>query len=207
MPRITGTNNNSVVKERYWITFRPGEVRTCANCHGINAIDQIGRPPPTNAPLALRQLLQYWRTNVANAYSLTVNNGTGSGNFGAGSILTLTANPAPAGQVFAQWTGSGVSNAASPITLFIMPTNSAIVTAVYSNLPQPSLTGVQLAGDTNLFITATAYANQPWVLQESTDLKVWVNLSTNTSDPTGLLQLTNTLGSGAAPEFFRLKSP
>ena len=45
--------------------------------------------------LALQALLRFWRTNAANAYSLIVSNGSGGGNFGAGSILTLTADPAP----------------------------------------------------------------------------------------------------------------
>src|SRR6266850_2599270 len=87
--QFTGMTNEAVVRERYWVTFRPGEVRTCANCHGINDKDQIGRPSPTNAPLALRELLRLWRTNAANAYSLTVSNGTGSGSFGAGTILSV----------------------------------------------------------------------------------------------------------------------
>src|SRR5260221_9890229 len=70
--QLTGTTNEAVVRERYWVTFRPGEVRTCANCHGINDKDQAGRGSPTNAPLALRELLRLWRTNSANAYTLTV---------------------------------------------------------------------------------------------------------------------------------------
>lgn len=206
--QLTGTNNNnSVVKERYWITFRPGEVRTCANCHGINAIDQIGRPPPTNPPQALYQLLQYWRTNTANAYTLTVNNGSGGGKYGAGSILTLTANSAPYGQYFAQWNGPGLTNATSTNLTFTMPAGNAAVTVVFSNLPPPNITSVQLLGGQNLFITATAYGNQPWVLQESSNLAVWTNLSTNISAPGGLLQLTNIVPSSTPQEYYRLKSP
>jgi hypothetical protein len=205
--QLTGTTNESVVKERYWISFRPGEVRTCANCHGINAVDQLGRSSPTNAPLALRQLLRVWRTNAANAYSLTVSNGTGGGNFGAGSVLTLAANPAPSGKVFVGWQGAAISNAAAPTTLFTMPTNNVTVTAVYSSLPPPSLTGVKQIGGANLLITASALANQPWVLQESSDLVIWVNVRTNFADAAGLLQLTNIFNAGASQVFFRLKSP
>jgi len=205
--QLTGTTNESVVKERYWISFRPGEVRTCANCHGINAVDQLGRPSPTNAPLALRQLLRVWRTNAANAYSLTVSNGTGGGNFGAGSVLTLTANPALSGKSFAGWQGAGFSNPASPATSFIMPASNLTVTAVYSSLPPPNLTGVKQIGGANLLITASASANQPWVLQESSDLVVWVNVRTNFADAAGLLQLTNIFNAGTSQVFFRLKSP
>ncbi|BCU78751.1 hypothetical protein llg_34660 [Luteolibacter sp. LG18] len=53
----------SVVKERYWVTFQPGEVRTCTSCHGLNDKDQAGNTAPQNKPEALRTLLQYWRNN------------------------------------------------------------------------------------------------------------------------------------------------
>ncbi len=53
--------NKSIVSERYWVSFAAGEVRVCANCHGINKADQMGNPEPTNAPQALTDLLQKWR--------------------------------------------------------------------------------------------------------------------------------------------------
>ena len=205
--QLTGVTNESIVKERYWLNFRAGEVRTCANCHGINDKDQAGRPSPTNAPLALRLLLRNWRTNAANSYSLTINNGSGSGSFGAGSMLSLTANPAPAGNYFLQWTGAAVSNAASPSTLFTMPANNATVTAVYTNLPAPVVTGARMLGSSNYVISATAFANQPWVLQTSTNLVTWADVSTNLANGSGQLQITNVLGANSAQGFFRLKSP
>ena len=206
--QFTGTNNNdSVVKERYWISFRPGEVRTCANCHGINAVDQLGRTSPTNAPFALRQLLRFWKTNSANAYSLIVSNGSGGGNFGAGSILTLTASNAPSGKFFAGWTGTGISNAALPTTLFIMPTNSTAVIAMFSNLPTPIITGIQFVGGTNFSLTASVLTNQPWILQSSSNLVAWVNVSTNFAAASGSLQLTNLFNPNSTQQFFRLKSP
>ena len=206
--QLTGTNNNdSVVKERYWISFRPGEVRTCANCHGINAVDQLGRSAPTNAPLALRQLLRFWRTNSANAYSLTVSNGAGGGNFGAGTILALTANATPSGKVFAGWQGLGISNAAAPTSLFIMPTNNATVAAVFTNLPTPVFGNFQFsAGATNSTLSAQALANQSWILQRSTDLVTWLDLTTNNSD--GLGQVSFTITNISTPQnFFRIRSP
>src|SRR5712664_570348 len=125
--QFTGVTNEPIVRERYWVTFRPGEVRTCANCHGINDKDQVGRPSPTNAPSALRELLRLWRTNSANSYGLIVSNGTGGGAFGAGTVLSISANPALPGTTFAQWEGPGVSNAASPNTQLIMPGSSSLV--------------------------------------------------------------------------------
>lgn len=58
---LTDSAASSVVRERYWVTFQPGEVRVCANCHGINTADHTGRPAPTNAPLALARLLAHWK--------------------------------------------------------------------------------------------------------------------------------------------------
>lgn len=51
----------SQVKERFWVTFQRGEIRTCANCHGINTADQAGAAAPSNAPAALTALLAQWK--------------------------------------------------------------------------------------------------------------------------------------------------
>ncbi|MFO0748897.1 MAG: Calx-beta domain-containing protein [Myxococcota bacterium] len=52
----------SQVKERFWVTFQRGEIRTCANCHGINTYDQTGvAGKPTNPPAALTSLLTAWK--------------------------------------------------------------------------------------------------------------------------------------------------
>ncbi len=56
-------NGAPVVRERYWITFQPGEIRTCTSCHGLSTADQIDRPPPTNAPQALNLLLQHLKSD------------------------------------------------------------------------------------------------------------------------------------------------
>ncbi|MCM3876041.1 MAG: hypothetical protein NEA02_06435 [Thermoanaerobaculia bacterium] len=50
-----------VVRERYWLTFQPGEVRVCTSCHGLSSRDQVGRPEPANPPEALRQVVRYYR--------------------------------------------------------------------------------------------------------------------------------------------------
>jgi len=205
--QLTGTNSNdSVVKERYWITFRPGEVRTCANCHGINDKDQLGRTVPTNAPQALQQLLGLWRTNSANAYALTVNNGSSSGSFGAGSILTLIANNAPSGAAFSHWIGAGVADPGAVTTSFIMPAHSATAAAVFTNFPSPNFTGYQVSSATSLLLTAQAQASQPWVLESSTNLANWTVVTTNNADSSGLWQHSIPIGA-SLQNFFRLRSP
>jgi hypothetical protein len=58
--QLTDSEGKAVVRERYWLTFRAGEIRSCANCHGNNTADQLGRPTLTNPPSALRELLTDW---------------------------------------------------------------------------------------------------------------------------------------------------
>lgn len=206
--QLTGNSNNeAVVRERYWITFRPGEVRSCANCHGINAKDQAGHTSPTNAPIALQQLLRLWRTNTVNAYSLSISNGVGSGAWGAGSVIAVTAAPPPSGMVFDQWIGSGFSNAMSPTTTFIMPSSNAMVRAQYRALQPPHITVWQSAGPgSNFMLTAMAESNQSWIVEISSNLSTWMNFSTNPADTNGLLQLTLPV-SGAQRQYYRIKAP
>jgi hypothetical protein len=49
-----------VVRERNWISFQSGEIRVCANCHGINTKSQTGAGAPQNEPQALHTLLAAW---------------------------------------------------------------------------------------------------------------------------------------------------
>ncbi len=207
--QLTGTNNNlSIVKERYWITFRPGEIRTCANCHGINDKDQMGRSgAPTNAPLALRQLLRYWKTNAITTYQVVVDQGAGSGNFGAGSILNFTANPPPSGKAFSQWIGAGVSSPSSSSTLFIMPGSNVVVTATYTNLPAPKISSVQLGNSNQLQVTVQGIAQQAYVVQSSIDLATWSNVVTNITDSNGMTFYSTVLDPALPKRFFRITFP
>lgn len=68
--QLTDASGNPVVRERYWLTFQPGEIRTCASCHGINTTDQAGNAPPVNEPKALHLLLQQYVKLLANPPAL-----------------------------------------------------------------------------------------------------------------------------------------
>jgi hypothetical protein len=59
--QLTSPDGTPVVRERYWITMQPGEIRECTSCHGINTRDQANQLAPANQPEALRQLLTYWK--------------------------------------------------------------------------------------------------------------------------------------------------
>ena len=58
--QLASPTGDGVVRERVWVSFAPGEVRTCAVCHGLNAESQTGDPLPVNEPEALRDLLSAW---------------------------------------------------------------------------------------------------------------------------------------------------
>ena len=62
--QLSDAQTNGVVRERYWLTFQPGEIRVCASCHGLNSIDQAGARVPQNSPEALRELLRYYKTTL-----------------------------------------------------------------------------------------------------------------------------------------------
>ncbi|MFN8343740.1 MAG: hypothetical protein U0X91_01980 [Spirosomataceae bacterium] len=57
--QLTDVNNKGIVRERVWISTKPGEVRTCTSCHGESTLNQAGLPSPVNAPQALTTLLNY----------------------------------------------------------------------------------------------------------------------------------------------------
>jgi hypothetical protein len=60
--QTTDRAGTPVVRERNWITFQAGEMRSCASCHGTNTLNQAGLGAPQNKPQALRELLKYWKT-------------------------------------------------------------------------------------------------------------------------------------------------
>ena len=67
------------------------------------------------------------------SYQLTVNSGSGSGSYAAGSVVDLVANAPPSGQVFDQWTGDigTVADVNAASTTLTMPAGDATVTASY----------------------------------------------------------------------------
>jgi len=74
---------------------------------------------------------------LVRVYALTVSDGSGSGNYTAGTTVTITANAAPSGKVFDKWTATAgtLTNANGATTTFTMPAGTATVTATYKNEP------------------------------------------------------------------------
>jgi hypothetical protein len=99
---------------------------------------QTSRPPvfkyafqPGGISKAQSSLVQF-----VHLYTLTVTNGTGSGAYQAGEVISITASNAPAGQLFDRWGGDtqGVASVTSSSTTVTMPPRSVILTAIYTNI-------------------------------------------------------------------------
>ena len=61
--QLTDPDGEPVVRERYWLTLQPGEIRACDGCHGSTPGNQAGQPIAKNMPLALRELLTWFASN------------------------------------------------------------------------------------------------------------------------------------------------
>lgn len=61
--QLTDPDGEAVVRERYWLTVQPGEIRACDGCHGATPSNQAGQPIAQNMPLALRDLLTWFAGN------------------------------------------------------------------------------------------------------------------------------------------------
>ena len=74
-------------------------------------------------------------------YEVNVTNGSGSGNYAQGSTVTITANTAPNGQRFKDWSiESGnitLASSTSDTTTFVMPAEAVRVKAKYEAIPPP----------------------------------------------------------------------
>lgn len=69
-------------------------------------------------------------------FNLTVNNGSGSGEYPAGQVVTINANPAPFGKVFEGWQGDAslLDDATKTIAKLTMPARDAEVSAVFNDI-------------------------------------------------------------------------
>ena len=70
-------------------------------------------------------------------YKLTVENGSGSGNYEAETVVTIRANPPETGEVFDRWSGDHLENigdATSEVTTYTMPNQDITLTANYTGV-------------------------------------------------------------------------
>jgi len=92
--------------------------------------------PSTTASICVRNPGSTYSNSISvpvvTLYSLTVNGGTGSGSYAAGTVVTIAANPPPSGEVFTDWTGATVASSTSSSTTLVMPASSTTVKAHYA---------------------------------------------------------------------------
>jgi hypothetical protein len=125
--QLADANHAGVVRERYWLTFQPGEVRVCGSCHGINTQSQLNQAAPTNTPSALTALLQFWKglqagvpstpaNFTATATSTTNVNLTWTASAGATPTTQYEIFRASAGSPFALRVTTAATNIADTVT-------------------------------------------------------------------------------------------
>jgi len=73
------------------------------------------------------------------ACHLSVENGSGTGNYTPLTWVKITADTPPAGEAFCAWVGdiSGLENEYAPATSIFMNQRTKTITATYSNVPTP----------------------------------------------------------------------
>ena len=83
-----------------------------------------------------------YKTQGETPYTLTVNGGSGDGDYLSGTCITIIADAAPAGQVFDKWTGqtAHVADIHQSETTLFMPFSAANVTATYRPQGETSYT-------------------------------------------------------------------
>ena len=78
-----------------------------------------------------------YKDKPAEKFTLTVTSGTGSGEYQAGEVVSISAADAPEGKIFDVWSGdtANVENIAEPNTTITIPSADVSVTAVYKDIP------------------------------------------------------------------------
>jgi hypothetical protein len=83
--QLTNPSGEAIVRERYWLNFQPGEIRSCTSCHGLNTASQTSGGAPTNVPQAFVDLLNHWETLPEQTLGL--------GNLAAGTVGATSGGP------------------------------------------------------------------------------------------------------------------
>lgn len=80
--------------------------------------------------------------DIITTYYLTINSGSGDGNYTSGTKVTVTASPAVTGMVFDKWTGDTdyLSSLNSSTAIVTMPSKAVNLTAHYIPITTPEIT-------------------------------------------------------------------
>jgi hypothetical protein len=192
--QLLAPDASPVVRERYWLSFQAGEIRSCTSCHGVNVQDHLNQPAATNPPLALASLLENVKTTAPELRA--------SDAFQVISEAGYGVNLPPGGDD----DGDGVANlvewstGSSPVNAADRPSVLALETEDASGLTFSKLT----------FSRSRAEARARYFLEASADLAAWrgileVNGETATTGPDYSLTIQGT-GSGDGGDRYILRS-
>ena len=80
-------------------------------------------------------------TYKSSLYTLTVNSGSGDGDYSESTIVDITADASPSGKEFDEWVGdtSGVADVSDPTTTLTMPASDAEVSATYTEIQSQTI--------------------------------------------------------------------
>jgi hypothetical protein len=112
-------------------------------------------------------------------YALTVNSGSGDGQYVAGSVVAIAADAPPSGQIFDAWTGNGTANlsdSTAPNTTLTMPAADATLTATYADSPTvdpPDPVPDGLQNEFSIVAVGTVRGRSRTVIIESVRNKTW----------------------------------
>lgn len=123
-------------------TNTPGGVTNPSNNSGNTNNNSSNRSTSTSATTSSTSSSSTSTTSTTSGsgstvgtYTVTVQNGSGSGTYDVGSTVVITANEPAAGMTFQKWTtestGVVLASVSLPATTFTMPANNVTVTANY----------------------------------------------------------------------------
>jgi len=144
----------------------------------------------SEASQSLRPSLEINYEYVGATYTLTVNSGTGDGDYAEAATPTIAADTAPSGQEFAEWVGdtSGIASVTSSSTTLTMPAANQEVTATYTDKTW-TLTVNSGSGDGS-YVVATEVPISADTAPSGQDFAAWVGdtegIASTTSSSTTL---------------------
>ena len=126
--QLVAPSGEPVVRERYWLDFQPGEIRSCTTCHGLNTASQIAGGVPTNVPQALVQLLDHWETlpDLVTSLSSAATGNVGLHAGGPYDVLTVAGSAGGPARIVNTTVGSPFLIQMSTPPHLVGPTNFAL---------------------------------------------------------------------------------
>jgi hypothetical protein len=146
----------------------------------------VGDGGPANVALRINECAKNAENWMPAKFTLTVNDGSGSGRYKVGTQVPIEANPLNSSYVFNQWTGdiSGVADVHAASTFYTMQNTHATVTATYDILNAlPNIANNRLSvysEDSNLIIESDAVV-QSVSVYNPTGIKVYAASPNNST--------------------------